>query len=248
MQSFFVGLVYPFRAFGVIARTPRLWRFVVVPILVNIVVAAALYGGLLFLGLREIDAQIGAATGLAALVAGLLRVLLLVGLLIVIGFLLVRFGVVLGSPWYSQLSEHLEQQLTGYAPPAEPLTARGIARDLRRAVGFEAKKLLLVIAIGVPLLLINLLPGFGQVVSTVGGFALGALIACLDFFDGPLERRRLRFRAKLRAVRRSMPASIGFGLVCFALVSVPFVNLLSIPVCVAAGTLFFCEQLRRPRY
>jgi CysZ protein len=160
---------------------------------------------------------------------------------------LVRFGVVLGSPWYSQLSEHLEQQLTGQAPPAEPLTARGITRDLGRALAFEGKKLLLVIVIGVLLLLVNLLPGFGQVVSTIGGFMLGALLACLDFFDGPLERRRLPFRAKLAAVRRSLPASAGFGLVCFALVSIPFVNLLSIPVCVAAGTLFFCEQLWQPR-
>jgi CysZ protein len=247
MQSFFAGLLYPFRAFGLIARTPRMWRYIVVPMLVNVVVAAGLYGGLLFLGLRQIDAQIGAATGLAAIVAALLRVLLIVGLLIVIGFLLVRFGVVLGSPWYSQLSEHLEQQLTGHAPPAEPLTIRGIARDLGRALAFEAKKLVLVIAIGVLLLLVNLVPGFGQAASAVGGFALGALIACLDFFDGPLERRRLSFRAKLRAVRNGMPASAGFGLVAFALVSVPFVNLLSIPVCVAAGTLFFCERLRRGR-
>lgn len=244
MTNFFAGIIYPFRAFGIIARTPRLWRYVVIPIIVNIVVAAALYGGLLYGGLRWIDATVGAATGLAEAFAALLRVLLIIGLLIVIGFLLVRFGVVLGSPWYGKLSEQLELRQTGYAPPAEPLTARGIARDLWRALAFEAKKLLLVLVLGLLLLAANLVPGFGQIVGTIGGFGLGALVACMDFLDGPLERRRLRFRAKLRAVRRGLPGSASFGLVCFVLVSIPFVNLLSIPICVAAGTLFFCEQLR----
>lgn len=246
MNQFFVGTTYPFRAFGVLLRTPALWRYVVVPVLVNLVVATLLYGGLLFLGLRWVDANVGAASGATAILAALLRVVLIIGLLIVIGFVLVRFGVVLGSPWYSQLSERLERQATGAAPPAAPLTVGGITYDLWRALAFEAKKLLLVIAIGLPLLLINLVPGAGQVAGTLGGFALGALIACLDFFDGPLERRRLRFRAKLQHVRATMPASLGFGLVCFGLISIPLVNLFSIPVCVAAGTLFLCDRVLRP--
>jgi CysZ protein len=70
------------------------------------------------------------------------------------------------------------------------------------------------------------------------------VIACLDFFDPALERRRLAFRRKLGVIRRGLPASAGFGLVCFGLVSVPLVNLLAIPLCITAGTLFFVERLR----
>ena len=46
-------------------------------------------------------------------------------------------------------------------------------------------------------------------------------------------------------IRRSLPASAGFGLACLGLVSIPFVNLLSIPLCVAAGTLFFCDRIEQ---
>jgi CysZ protein len=164
-------------------------------------------------------------------------------LLIGTGFVLVRFGVVLGSPWYTKLSAELEL-LRGGQPLPEQASGLSVAlRDLGRALAFEFRKLLLVVAIGALLLLLNLIPVAGQLLSTAGWIALGATITCLDFFDYPLERRLLGFRAKLGVIRRSLPASAGFGLVCLGLVSIPFVNLLSIPLCVAAGTLFFCDRV-----
>jgi CysZ protein len=242
IEGFVAGLTYPFRAFAVLASAPRLWRYVVIPILVNVVVAATLYAGLLFGGFRAVDAIVAGLPEWAAFVSVLLRVLLIVGLLIGAGFVLVRFGVVLGAPWYSQLSAQLETLRFGGLPEAGG-GAGAALRDLGRAVAFELKKLLLVLVIGVLLLLLNLIPGAGTILATAGGIALGATIACLDFFDYPLERRLLSFRQKLGMVRRALPASAGFGLVCLALVSIPFVNLLAIPLCVVAGTLFFCDRL-----
>jgi CysZ protein len=78
--------------------------------------------------------------------------------------------------------------------------------------------------------------------GTAAGIVIGVTISCLDFFDPPLERRRLSFRAKLGYIRHHLPASAGFGLICLGLVSVPFLNLLAVPVCITAGTLFFCER------
>lgn len=241
MTRFVAGLAYPFRAFGLLARTPHLWRYVLVPILVNIVVGVTLYAGLLFGGLRAIDGLVGGLPAWAAVLGALLRVLLVVGLLLATGFVLVRFGVVLGAPWYAQLSAQIELQQTGRLP--DPGSGLGAAlRDLGRALAFELQKLLLALPIGLGLLLLNLIPAAGTILATVGGIALGATIACLDFLDYPLERRRLSFRAKLGVIRWGLPATAGFGLVCLALVSIPFVNLLAIPLCVAAGTLFFCER------
>ncbi|MBC8162548.1 MAG: EI24 domain-containing protein [Roseiflexaceae bacterium] len=243
MVNLFNGATYPFRALGYLARNPQLWGFVIVPILVNIIVAAVLYVGLLAGGFAAID-NVVVDTGWGDVLEGLLRLVLVVGLLIVAGFLLVRFGVVLGSPWYGKLSERIEADKLGSAPPAEPLTPRGIARDLGRALSFELKKLALFLLIGGLLLLVNVIPVAGQIIAAVGWVLLGDWIACLDFFDGPQERRRLRFREKLANVRRALPGSAGFGLVAFGLVSIPFVNLLAIPLCVAAGTLFFCDHVR----
>jgi CysZ protein len=199
---------------------------------------------LLVAGLRVIDSLVAQTTG-GTVLGALLRLLLVIALLLGVGFVLVRFGVVLGSPWYGKLSEQLEILRIGRAPPAEPLTPGGITRDLARAVIFELKKLLLIVGVGLLLLLVNFVPVAGQVLGTVGGIALGVTITCLDFLDGPLERRHLRFRDKLGFARHNLPASAGFGLVCLGLVSIPLINLLSIPLCVAAGTLFFCDRRLR---
>jgi CysZ protein len=235
------GALYPFHALALLARAPRLWRYVLMPIVLNILVGATVYAGLLLAGLRGIDAFVAGLPEWAAVLGALLRVLLIIGLLIVTGFVLVRFGVVLGAPWYSKLSAELELLRTGQPLPSEAAGLAVAAGDLGRALLFELQKLLLVLAVGAGLLLLNLIPAAGQLIATVGGIALGATIACLDFLDYPLDRRRLSFRAKLGAIRRGMPATVGFGLVCLGLVSVPFVNLLSIPLCVTAGTLFFCD-------
>jgi len=245
-MNLFRGATYPFRAIGYLSRNPRLWGYVAVPILVNLVVAALLYVGLVVGGFAAID-QFVADTSLGNALEWLLRVVLIVGLLLLTGFLLVRFGVVLGSPWYGKLSEQIEVEQLGSAPPAHPLSPLGIARDLWRALMFELKKLLLFLLLGGLLLLANFIPVAGQIIGLVGWVLLGTWIACLDFFDGPQERRGLSFRSKLANVRRALPGSLGFGLVAFGLVSIPLVNLISIPICVAAGTLFFCDYVSKER-
>lgn len=236
------GVLYPFRAIGLINRNRRLWGFVLVPIMVNIVVGLLLYVGLYAAGLQAIDRIISGEGFWLGLLGGLLQLVLVLGLLLGVGWLMVRFGVVLGAPWYGQLSEQLEALLTGKAPPQSALTVANIAYDIWRALQFELKKLALALPIGLALLLIGFIPVVGQIVATVGGIILGATIACLDFFDAPQERRRRRFREKLGLIRQTLPTSAGFGLMAFGLVSIPFLNLLAIPLCVTAGTILVIER------
>jgi CysZ protein len=244
LNAFIAGLTYPFRALVMLTDVPRLWKYVLIPIAVNFVVGVTLYAGLLFAGLRAIDAAVAGMPAWAAIFGALLRALLIVGLLIGTGFVLVRFGVVLGAPWYAQLSNQIELVRNGRQVLPYEAGAWVFVRDLARAVGFEVQKLALVLLVGIGLLLLNLIPVAGTLLATAGGIMLGATVACLDFLDYPLERRLLSFRQKLGLIRRYLPATAGFGLICLGLVSIPFVNLLSIPLCVAAGTLFFCERMQ----
>jgi CysZ protein len=241
-MSFLQGLLYPFRALALIRRHRELWGFVLVPIGLNVLVGTALYAGLYLAGLHQID-QIGQSGGALATTLELLaKVIYVIILAIGVGWLMVRFGVVLGAPWYGQLAERLEELVTERPMPTTKLTLGGVARDIWRALQFELKKLVLALVIGLPSLLLNLIPVAGVILATATAVALGALIACLDFFDAPLERRRLRFRAKLALVRHTLPASAGFGLLAAFLSSVPLLNLLAIPLCVAAGTILVLER------
>lgn len=257
----FVGAFYPLRAAWTILTTPSLWGYLVAPIAVNVAVGLGLYFSLLLPGLDAIEAlelrlDSRASEAIAQLpewlhwlsiapgiFGGLLDFIAVVLLLLVTGFAIAQFGTLLGAPWYGQLAERIEKERLGaenLPPPEGPLAIVG---DISRALLFELKKLVLVAVLLVVFLAIGSIPVAGAAIASAGGLITGATIACLDFLDAPQERRRWRFRRKLQTVLVEFPATAGFGLVCLFAVSIPIVNLVSVPVCVTAGTLFFCDRV-----
>ncbi|HIK27385.1 MAG: EI24 domain-containing protein [Oscillatoriaceae bacterium SKW80] len=255
------GATYPLRALGILFDKPSLWGYILIPILINFVVGIGLYVVLLLPGWRGVNALIlnlNARTEalianlpkwlavldlLDAALGWLLRLLLSLLLLIAIGLLLVQFGVILGAPFYGKLSEELELLRVGKLPTAESVSMASIMRDIGRALMHEVNKLILSLKVGLPLLLLNFVPGFGMALASIGALALAATLVCIDFLDAPLERRRLSFEKKLAVIKNSLPASATFGLVCLGLVSIPLLNLLAVPLCVTSGTLFFCDRI-----
>ncbi|MFP4219986.1 MAG: EI24 domain-containing protein [Phormidium sp.] len=263
--GFVAGALYPLKAIAIISRNRQLWGYILFPILLNLVVGVGLYIGLLRPGLTRVeDLATALDTQISTWIANLptwlgwldvtgevlgwfLQAFLVIGLLIATGLLLVQFGAILGSPWYGQLSEELEKLKTGKVTTYEQ-GLLVIFKDIWRALAFEVKKLLLALGLGMLLFLVNGVPGLGTLVAGIGGVAIAALIVCLDFLDAPLERRRLRFREKLKIVFGGLPATGTFSVVSLVLVSLPFVNLLAVPICVTAGTLLFCDRIYPRRF
>ncbi|MGK7926438.1 MAG: EI24 domain-containing protein [Spirulina sp.] len=251
------GTTYPFRTLKIFWRSPSLLRFLIIPVAVNILVGILLYASLLFPAWNGLDAltfrmDAGVDRFIADLPAWLgflddlilgfsyiLRFLLLAILFLITGFILLQFGTLLGAPWYGQLSEEMERFRLGEAKIVEV----GFIRDIWRAILFELKKLVFWVAIAIPLLLLNFLPWVGSLAMALLWIALTATIVGLDFLDGPSERRRFKFRQKLTILGQTFPASASFSLVCWGLISIPFINLLTVPICVASGTLFWCDRV-----
>ncbi|MEC4803868.1 MAG: EI24 domain-containing protein [Jaaginema sp. PMC 1079.18] len=257
IKGLIAGASYPLRALRALQKSPYLLQFLIVPIIVNFVVAIAIYAGLLLpswqgvtslldLISREFDLLIANwpqwLSFLAYLIVGLgwlLRGLLILGLFLLTGFLILQFGTLLGAPWYGQLSEHIEKYRTGRIEIVEI----NFFHDIWRAILFEVKKIVLWLIVAIPLLILGLIPAVGTLFITVSWFALTGFIMALDFLDGPSERRRLRFRQKMAIVWRSFPASASFSAVCWLLIGIPVVNFVTIPLCVASGTLFWCDRV-----
>ncbi|MBE9040593.1 EI24 domain-containing protein [Oscillatoriales cyanobacterium LEGE 11467] len=260
------GATYPFQALVLMVRNPNLWGYILFPVLANAIAGLALYVGLLLPGLKGIDRLtltlsarlyplladlprwLSWLTVLDNVLEVLLQIVLILGLLLLTGFVLVQFGTVLGSPWYGQLSEQLEKLRLGEAFVSPPEGLGNALRDIWRAIAFELKKLFLVGGLGAILLLLNLIPALGTVAASFGGIAIAALTFGLDFLDASLERRRVRFREKLATLLTQLPASGSFSLACFFLCAIPVVNFLTIPLCVAGGTLFFCDRIWPARF
>jgi CysZ protein len=249
IKELIIGITYPIKAIAFLIQNPELRGFVIIPIIINFVVGNILYFTIFITGTKIIDQLINnlvlptwASAG-SIILEWIIRVIFALILLLTTGLIIVQFGIILGAPWYGMLSENIEKKRLGQLPPQETLTPISIIRDITRAILYEIKKILLAIAIGVPLFILGFIPLVGGIITTLGSIILSATIICLDFFDSPLERRKLTFRQKLSIVIKQIPASATFGIVSLFLISIPLLNLLIIPLCITAGTLFFCDRI-----
>lgn len=240
ITGFLTGASYPLRTLGVLARTPQLWQYVLVPLLINIALGIGLYAWLLPGGLRRIDAALAGIPPWLAFLDPILSFIFGLILLLLLGIVLLWFGSLLGLPWYLRLSRKVEAW-RGCRASDEPFTLATALLDLRHSLMYEVKKLLLLIVAGIALLLFNLVPGLGALAASFGGLLLMGMIACLDFFDPVLSRNRLRFRDKLGLFWKLMPVSGGFAFVSAFMVIIPLLNLFSIPLGIASGTLLLCD-------
>lgn len=255
------GATYPIRALFFILKRPLLSTYIIIPILVNITVGATLY----FFTLRpslnfaksiianfsnkfdtwiaNLPTWLNFLSFFDNIIGNIALTILVIFLSIIIGFILVQFGVILGAPWYGALSEKLEKARLGELPPALPFTLENMVAEITRSLGFELRKIQLLISFGLPTLLLNFIPVLGSILSVISWSSIMSTIVGLDFINAPLDRRRLSFKEKLSIFSQNLPASGTFGLVCLGLVSIPLLNLLVIPLCVAGGTLFFCDRI-----
>lgn len=253
--GFFSGASYPFRAIHMLWNNRNLWQYLIIPILINLIVGISAYILLLRPSLslfnqvtssllvtienylNTLPQWLSFLIYVVSFLTVVTKALLFVLIFIVLGLVITQFGSILGAPWYGKLSEKLEIIKTNKLEIIE----LNIFHDIGRAILFELKKILLIIIISIPLLLLNLLPTVGNLLSLLGSLILTIVIICLDFFDAILERKRLKFRQKLKFVIQGFPSTLGFGIVCLGLITIPLFNLIIIPICVSAGTLFICN-------
>jgi len=257
--GFFTGIFYPLKAIQFFLKYKNLWQYLIVPIGINILVGIITYWLILEPSLNILDSLfnnlaitienfianlptwLNFIVSLTLLFGQIVRVILILILLATIGFIIAQFGSILGSPWYGKLSEKIEIIELGELELIEV----NVIQDILRAILFELKKIVLMIIVAIPLFLLNFVPSIGNLISLIGGFSLTIVIICLDFFDAMLERKRLKFREKLKFVFARFPASAGFGIVCLGLISIPLLNLIIVPLCVSAGTLLICDYRRK---
>ena len=103
------------------------------------------------------------------------------------------------------------------------------------------KSTVLVLAIGLAgsaaFALLGLVPGLGVIIAPVALFGWTPLFLAFDLCDGSLSRRNLTAGQKIRATFGRPGTAWGLGIVGSLMISVPFLNLLGLPLAVVAGVL-----------
>jgi CysZ protein len=253
----FRGFNYPLEGLATM-RQHRLWRLAAVPIAVNIVLFVLLVGLTLYVlvpWIQEAEAALTPATttGIwATVVAGLAKVavwamwiLAPVAVLVINAFLLVFVGQAVASPFLDLLSERVEVLTLGIAPA--PTTASRVARSISIGIADVIWGVLLIVAVNLPLLLLNLVPVVGSAISAVLGFGFNALLLAVVFTGLPLTRYFISYPGRWHAVWHNKWLALGLGAGIMILMIVPLVNLVLLPLAAVGGTLCYCDLRAQSR-
>lgn len=240
LSALFRSMVLPLRAARFLAAHRRLWPLAIVP--------AVIHGALLASAVVLVFTYASAAANwlwtppvgdtlwgwvLLAVWYGLYLLVVVTGLVAGYAATLLISGVV-ASPFNDALSARTERLLR--TEERTESAARPFWREALYSLRTTLLILTLYLALMVPVLLLNLLPGLGSIAATVLSTGVGAFFLTLEFTDLTLSRYGYSLRAKLRLLRAHPGLTAGFGLGTSLLLWIPGLNVLSVPVTVVGGT------------
>ncbi len=241
LADLFKGAGYFFAGLGMI-NTPGLRRYIVIPLLINIVLFTLLVVWL--------TGEFGALVALYApqlpdWLAWLDSVVWLLFALIIAIAIFFSFAIVanlVAAPFNSLLAEAAEAQLTGVAP-AEGGWLKGL-REAPRALLDELRKLGYFLRFAIPLLLLFLIPVINLTAPLLWGLFSAWLLA-LEYLDYPLGNHNLRLKQQRELLSRRRPLAFGFGVIVLFATLIPFFNLLAIPAATLGATVLWVKELRQ---
>jgi CysZ protein len=232
------GASYFFKGLSLLNK-PGVRRFVIMPLLINILIFAGLiwlsadqFGGFIDWMTPSLPDWLLWLTWLLWLVFGLMAFIVLF-----FGFSILANLV--GAPFNSYLAGAVEKYLTGQALPE---TGKSLWQDVVDAILGELKKILYYLLWAIPLVIINFIPGI-NLLAPVLWAVFGAWMLSLEYTDYPLGNYGLTFPAIRRKISEQRMLSLGFGAAVMLATLIPLFNFLVMPVAVAGATALRVEQI-----
>lgn len=230
--AFAEGLSAPWTGFRYMSRHPALWRYGVVPVVLNLLITTLLLVAMITVAVALwswLHPKFADGWGwiLLEVLVGLALLVAALGLTLVAW--LVLQGILCGH-FYGKLARQVELQLG--MPPEEirevPFAYQ--VADTLRDVGFLA-------VVNVACIGVQILPGIGSVLGVCGGYYFNCFTFGLDFLDHPLALRGMRRREKRALAKRHRAHTLGLGTAVLAIALLPVVNAVLLTTAVTGAVL-----------
>ena len=232
------GLAYLARGLKLI-QTKGLKRFVVIPILINLVLFSTAVYWLTVTTQQWIDQFMAWLPSYFQWLEYLLYPLLVIFILAMFYFLFTSVTNLIAAPFNGLLSEKVERYESGKMVGDEGLA--GLLKDIPRTLGRELQKMWYFLPRALGFFLLSLfVPIIGQVIW----FVWVCWMMSIQYLDYPFDNHKLAFtrmRFELRA-QKGMSLSFGFGVT--VLTMIPLVNLIVMPLAIAAATALWVDHYR----
>lgn len=237
MQSFFSGIHYHLTGFRYLT-TPGIKRYVLMPVLLNILFFIALFYGFLH-GLVFMDAWFMAHLPTWAYWLGkILWLVMIIGFIFIFLFAFLTLANIFAAPFNGVLSARVNQLVTKKRENEQSLWQ--LCLDVPRMIGRQLKILGYYFPRLIVLLILFFIP-IVQIISTPLWFLFNAWMLSLTYFDYPADNARYSFDKLLDFVNKNRLLAIGFGSSVLVCSMIPIVNFFTMPAAVIGATLLWID-------
>lgn len=230
--AFGEGLATPWVGFRYMSHHPGLWRYGVIPVLLNLLISTLLLVVLIAVAawfFTRVHPWFGDGRLwiLVEILFGLLLLVAVLGLTLVAW--LVLQGIVCGH-FCSKLARQVELQLGMRPEEIKEVPFTYQVSDTLRDVGFLA-------AVNVACICVQIVPGVGSILGVCGSYYLNCFTFGLDYLDHPLALRGTRRREKRQFAKRHRGHTLGLGTAVLAITLLPVVNAVFLTTAVTGAVL-----------
>lgn len=236
-------ITQPFKAAGAFLKalpliiSPGLRIFILAPLVANVILMALLY----MVALHYFDDLINMAMGyLPHWLAFMhwLFYIIFAAIIAVLLFYSFSIGVnILASPFMAILAEKVEEKQTGKVFD-EKMTTKVVIAIIARSVQRECQKLFYFLPRFILLIVLSFIP-LVNVVAPVLLLLFSAWMLSLQYMDYAFDNNKVAFYDMRMALRTKPLLCWTFGGIVMVCLTIPFVNLVIMPIAVLAATLLW---------
>lgn len=219
--------------------TPGLRRYVFLPILVNLVVYAAMLGYVVANFGGWLDGWMAMVPGWLEWLSWLIWPLFVISLVLIVFFSFTLVTHLIAAPFYGFLAARVEAQVTG-RPPADD---RGLVRTGVDAVGRELVKLAYILPRMAVLFVISWIPVI-NLAAPLLWLAFSAWIMAITYLDYPMDNNLVSFGDMRRRLASRRWPTLTFGGWVTLITWIPLANLFLLPGAVAGAVLMWDRHYR----
>ncbi len=225
---------------------PGLRRFVIMPILLNIVLLIGLFWLFITQISNMIDSVMYFVPDWLSWLSSILFIFAVGMILLVFYFAFTTLSGFIAAPFNGLLAEKVERMLTG-----EVLVETNMAdfiKDIPRMLGREWQKLVYSLPKFIGLFLLGFIPLVGQTVIPVLTFLFTAWMMAIQYCDYPFDNNKIAFHTMRSKLTENRTQSLTFGTLVTLCTFAPIVNLVIIPVAVCGATAMWVDTYRKQLY
>lgn len=226
-----------------LALTPGIRRFVLLPLLTNIV----LVGGALFYLFSHLDTWItqmmGQLPDFLSWLSYILWPLLVLTILATFSYFFSTLANFIAAPFNGLLAEKVEEHLTQQRVNDDGMLA--VVKDIPRVLAREWRKLIYVLPKAIGLFLLLLIPGLGQTLGPILWFVFTAWMLAIQYCDYPFDNHKVSFNEMRYSLKQKQGKAYGFGALVAVFTTIPVLNLIVMPVAVCGATAIWVNEFKK---